>query len=170
MRSVDSAVVLVDPKTPYNVGSSIRACVIFGTPTLRWTGSRIDRAMAAKVSRSAGTSARKLRMPREERMKEYGLHCDWQSANGNPYVITDLCREHDLTPVAVEVMDSAEMLPDFVHPERPLYVFGPEDGSLGRGTLEICHRFLRVPSRNRTPLNLAATVNIVLYDRFVKMT
>jgi tRNA(Leu) C34 or U34 (ribose-2'-O)-methylase TrmL len=72
------------------------------------------------------------------------------------------------TPVAVEVRDGAERLDTFVHPEHAVYVFGPEDGTLGRGTLSACHRFLRIPTAVRTPLNLAAAVNIVLYDRHVK--
>jgi tRNA(Leu) C34 or U34 (ribose-2'-O)-methylase TrmL len=72
------------------------------------------------------------------------------------------------TPVAVEVRDEAEPLDTFVHPDSADYVFGPEDGTLGRSTLSVCHRFLRIPTAVRTPLNLAAAVNIVLYDRHVK--
>jgi hypothetical protein len=59
--------------------------------------------------------------------------------------------------------DSAETLGEFVHPPRALYVFGPEDGSLDRGLLAACHRFVQIPSRSC--LNLAAAVNVVLYDR-----
>jgi tRNA(Leu) C34 or U34 (ribose-2'-O)-methylase TrmL len=72
------------------------------------------------------------------------------------------------TPVAVEVRDEAEPLDTFLHPDDAVYVFGPEDGSLRRGILTSCHRFLRIPTAVRTPLNLAAAVNIVLYDRHVK--
>jgi tRNA C32,U32 (ribose-2'-O)-methylase TrmJ len=71
-----------------------------------------------------------------------------------------------LEPVAVEVRDAAESLPHFVHPANAVYVFGPEDGSLARGDLTACHRFVRIPSRGC--LNLAAAVNIVLYDRRAK--
>ena len=41
----------------------------------------------------------------------------------------------EAVPVAVELRRNAESLIDFVHPEHALYVFGPEDGSLGRATL-----------------------------------
>lgn len=74
-----------------------------------------------------------------------------------------------MTPIAVEVRDNSESLPEFVHPARAVYVFGPEDGSIPRGVLSVCHRFLRIPTANRTPLNLAAAVNVVLYDRWVKV-
>jgi tRNA C32,U32 (ribose-2'-O)-methylase TrmJ len=32
----------------------------------------------------------------------------------------------------------------------------------------VCHRFVCIPGTTRTPLNLAAAVNIVLYDRIAK--
>lgn len=162
VADIDAAVVLVNPKTPYNVGSVIRACSIFGVPMLRWTGTRID---AANARRKAGSSAHKDRLPREERMKDY-YGVDWRE--GGDRVITELCRKHALTPVAVEVMASAEPLDVFEHPERPLYVFGPEDGSIPPGVLSVCHRFITIPTLTTSPLNLAAAVNIVLYDRYVK--
>jgi tRNA(Leu) C34 or U34 (ribose-2'-O)-methylase TrmL len=70
------------------------------------------------------------------------------------------------TPVAVELKEGAEYLPDFVHPEKAVYVFGPEDGGIRRVDYLQCHRFVRIPSRHC--LNLAAAVNLVLYDRLVK--
>ena len=51
-------VVLVDPKFPHNVGTTIRACSCFGVESLIWTGSRVE------VSKYK-------RLPREERMKGY---------------------------------------------------------------------------------------------------
>ena len=47
-------------------------------------------------------------------------------------------------------------------------MFGPEGGSIPGDVLEACHRFVVIPSATRTPLNLAAAVNIVLYDRYVR--
>ena len=61
---------------------------------------------------------------------------------------------------------NAESLIDFEHPERALYVFGPEDGSLDRAVLARCHRFLVIPTRHCT--NLSAAVYTVLYDRHAK--
>ncbi len=68
--------------------------------------------------------------------------------------------------MAVELRRNAESLIDFVHPEHALYVFGPEDGSLGRATLAQCHRFLVIPTRHCA--NLSAAVYTVLYDRHAK--
>jgi tRNA C32,U32 (ribose-2'-O)-methylase TrmJ len=71
-----------------------------------------------------------------------------------------------VTPVAVEVRPDSESLLDFVHPAEALYVFGPEDGSLPKPVRLLCHRFLVIPTHHC--LNLAAAVNVVLYDRRLK--
>lgn len=162
---MNTAVVLINPKTPYNVGSAIRACSIFEVPTLRWTGRRISTADGRRKAGS-GLRSNRPRLPREERLKDYA-NVDWRE-DTSERVVTDLCAEHDLTPVAVEIVPGSEPLDTFVHPENALYVFGPEDGSIPKGVLSVCHRFVQIPSCNRTPFNLAAALNIVLYDRFAK--
>lgn len=70
------------------------------------------------------------------------------------------------TPVAIEVRENSENLINFEHPENPLYVFGPEDGGLGRVPLMHCHRFVMIPTMHCT--NLAAAIYIILYDRMMK--
>lgn len=156
---MNAAVILINPKTPYNVGSAIRACSIFGVPTLRWTGRRIT---DAEGRRRAGTS---MKGNREERMKDY-TNVSWREATSDR-VVSDFAAL-GFVPVAVEIRLGSESLEQFVHPEKALYVFGPEDGSLSRSVLAACHRFVRIPTMTRTPLNLAAAVNVVLYDRFVR--
>lgn len=73
---------------------------------------------------------------------------------------------YDAVPVAVDLVDDAEDLRDFVHPDRAFYVFGPEDGTLGHKHLQFCHKRVMLPTR--TCLNLASCVGIVLYDRLSK--
>lgn len=150
------ATYLINPKNPYNVGAALRATAIFGGDGCFWSGGRVNRAVAAKQSRIG-----KRRLPREERMRAYGKVI-W----GEDEAAFDRLVEEGLVPVAVEVDPTFESLPDFVHPERALYVFGPEDGSIPKGTLHACHRFVRIPALGC--LNLAAAVNVVLYDRAVK--
>lgn len=72
----------------------------------------------------------------------------------------------EAVPVAVEVRDNSESLHNFIHPDKALYVFGPEDGGLDRVTLQHCHRFVIIPTRHC--VNLAAAVYLVLYDRHIK--
>lgn len=157
-----TAVLLINPKVPFNVGAALRACAIYDVPWLRWTGERVSPAMADFV-RAEESGKKGGRLPREERMKDY-LGVDRKQDER----ALDTFIAEGLTPVAVEVRREAERLVGFVHPEEAVYIFGPEDGSIPKGTLTICHRFVRIPTATRTPLNLAMAVNTVLYDRFVK--
>ena len=68
--------------------------------------------------------------------------------------------------MAVDLVEDAESLPSFQHPNSAFYVFGPEDGTLGERHLSWCPRRLMIPTRGC--MNLAATVNVVLYDRMAK--
>lgn len=145
---VTPAVALANPKFPHNVGAAVRAASCYGVRQVWFTGDRV---------RLDG--AKRRRLPREERMRGYKevevRHADRFFAAFD-----------DAVPVAVELRRNAESLIDFEHPERALYVFGPEDGSLDRAVLAQCHRFLVIPTRHCT--NLSAAVYTVLYDRHAK--
>lgn len=149
-------VVLIDPKFPFNVGGALRACAEFGADSLHWTGDRVrDERKVAK-----GSGRKGWRLPREERMKDY-QRVAWGHDD------TAATRLGQLgTPVCVEVMDNTESLFDFEHPEDAVYVFGPEDSGVPKVVRKECHRFVRIPTPNC--LNLAAAVNVVLYDRALK--
>ena len=69
-------------------------------------------------------------------------------------------------PVAVDLVEGAVDLPSFEHPERSFYIFGPEDGTLGSSITDRCPHKVMVPTQ--FCMNLAATVNVVLYDRLSK--
>jgi tRNA(Leu) C34 or U34 (ribose-2'-O)-methylase TrmL len=155
---MDVAVLLVNPKFPHNVGNALRACALLEAQVLAWTGDRV--ADPRRWPEGA-------RLPREERMKCYArTELRWLES-------ADLGFARGAAPVCVEITAGAEDLRDFVHPERALYVFGPEDGGVPKGIRNHCHRFVRIPlpdASERTPFNLAAAVNIVLWDRFLKQT
>ena len=72
----------------------------------------------------------------------------------------------DCVPVAVDLIDGAVPLPEYQHPERAFYVFGGEDNTLGERILQHCRDVVYVPTLRC--MNLAATVNVVLYDRAAK--
>ena len=144
------AVALIDPKYPHNVGAALRACSCWGVGQLWWTGDRVT----LDVPRGE-------RLPREERMKGHR-----SVAMARDDRVFDRFPRGSVTPVAVELLPSAESLVTFEHPEDALYVFGPEDGGLPKAVQLLCHRFVFVPTHHC--LNLAAAVNVVLYDRRVK--
>jgi tRNA C32,U32 (ribose-2'-O)-methylase TrmJ len=146
----DLAIALVRPRYAHNVGSAIRAASCYGVPQVWLSGNRV----------ALEGQGKRYRLPREERMKGYGeveiCHADYffDAFPG------------DVVPVAIELVPGTENLIDFVHPEKAVYVFGPEDGSLGSVELRHCHRFVRIPTRHC--LNLATAVTTVLYDRHLK--
>lgn len=146
-------VLLSNPKFPANVGAVLRVVSVFGGDYLTVTGLRCHEEV--KNLR---------RLPREERMREYRstpLH--WVRA-GRP--VSDVFDTTGFVPVCVEVDPSAESLIDFEHPEKALYVFGPEDGSVPDGFRRASHRFVAIPSIQC--LNLSTAVAIVAYDRMAK--
>ncbi len=69
-------------------------------------------------------------------------------------------------PVAVELSDGARPLHSYTHPPSAFYIFGPEDGSISKAVLARCRDVIYVPTQ--FCMNLAATVNVVLYDRMAK--
>jgi tRNA(Leu) C34 or U34 (ribose-2'-O)-methylase TrmL len=69
-------------------------------------------------------------------------------------------------PVVVELCERAKSLVGFTHPESAFYIFGPEDGSVSKHILERAPLVVQIPTR--FCMNLAATVNVVLYDRIAK--
>lgn len=69
-------------------------------------------------------------------------------------------------PVVIELCDRAKSLVNFSHPESAYYIFGPEDGSVKKEIIERAPLVIQVPTRYC--MNLAAAVNVVLYDRIAK--
>jgi tRNA(Leu) C34 or U34 (ribose-2'-O)-methylase TrmL len=148
-RGLTPAIALVDPKYANNVGMVVRLASCYGVEQVWFTGDRVREEVEQRG-----------RLPREERMKGYGnvkiIHYD-NFFDQFPA---------DVTPVAIEVRKTSEPLHTFVHPPKPLYVFGPEDGSIPSVLYQHCHRFVVIPTRHC--LNLANAVATVLWDRQYK--
>lgn len=132
-----AAIGLYQPKTNMNVGSVLRAAGCFDAALVAVEGDRY---------RKASTDTTKM-------------HRHIPLVNGTLRNLIPF----DCVPVAVELSDGARSLHSYTHPERAFYVFGPEDGSVPNEVLAWCRDVIYVPSRGC--LNLAATVNVVLYDR-----
>lgn len=68
--------------------------------------------------------------------------------------------------VCVDLVDGAVPLTLFEHPAEALYIFGPEDGTISQDIIDRADDVVYIPANGC--LNLAATVNVVLYDRMSK--
>lgn len=135
------AVGLVQPKTAANVGSVLRAAFCFGAAFVAVSGHRYYRAPTDTP--------------------KFPLHRPLFHADD----VLSLC-PFDCEPVAVDIVPGALPLDEFRHTPRTFYIFGPEDGTLGKAVTDRCARAIVIPSR--MCLNLAAAVNVVLYDRTAK--
>ncbi len=148
------AIVLHEPKYPHNVGQVFRLASAYGIAQVWYSGERIREALG-------------VRLPREERMRRY----EDVALINHPDPLARLCAAvPQACPVAVELRPGSESLVDFIHPDSetpPIYVFGPEDGSLSGPIVKRCHRFVVIPSYEC--LNLATSVATLLYDRMAKM-
>ncbi len=86
-----------------------------------------------------------------------------------PLLITDDLFNHlplETTAVAVDFIEDAEPLHEYSHPERAFYIFGGENRTLDEKITSRCQDRVFIPTS--VSMNLAATVNVVLYDRAAK--
>ncbi|WJG10919.1 RNA methyltransferase [Aliiglaciecola sp. LCG003] len=135
---------LINPKSPTNVGSVLRAAGCYQAEEIIYTGQRYDNA------RSFATDTKKAKQHIPMTRREH---------------IFDLVPA-DYVKIAIELVEGATPLPQFSHPEKAMYIFGPEDGTIPQAILNQCSHVLYVPTTGC--LNLAATVNVLLYDRMAK--
>ncbi len=144
--SQDSTVIigLYNPKSPTNVGAVMRAAGCYQATQVRYNGVRYDRAM--KFRTDTKNVQEKIDLLAMEDLR-HGL-------------------EEDVEIVCVELALGASPLPAFSHPDKAIYLFGPEDGSLPQEVVDLADHVVYVPTVGC--MNLAASVNVVLYDRLAK--
>ena len=148
MNPAKSCIGLLNPKSPENVASVLRAAGNYRVDSVFYTGVRYARAAkrnpcALDISRKVGKDI---------------------SISGVEDIIDD-------APVGVEIVcvefaENAIALPAYQHPRDALYIFGPEDGTISQNIIDRADAVVYVPTVGC--MNLAATVNVVLYDRLAK--
>jgi len=68
--------------------------------------------------------------------------------------------------VCVDLIEGATPLPNFQHPDNAMYLFGPEDGTIKQKVINQADAVVYVPTIGC--MNLAASVNVVMYDKLSK--
>ena len=135
---------LTNPKSPTNVGAVLRAAGCYNANKIIYSGNRYDIAK-----------------------KHY---TDTQSVIDSieMYKVEDFLAEKsaDTKLVCVDLVEGAVPLPNFEHPENAMYLFGPEDSSLKQEIIDQADHVVYMPTNGS--LNLAQSVNVVLYDRLAK--
>lgn len=135
---------LSDPKSPTNVGAVMRAAGCYNVDAVCYTGTRYDRAV--KLNTDTKKISHKIPLIAQQDLFEN--------------------REDGVKVICVDLIEGAIPLPNFKHPEKALYLFGPEDGTLSQQLINQADDVVYVPTIGC--MNLAATVNVLLYDRLAK--
>ncbi len=135
---------LSNPKNPTNVGAIMRAAGCFRVDSVFYTGERYVRA--ARFNTDTHNACRDIPLIGVDHLLD-----------GIP---------DNMQIVCVELVDGAIPLPEYRHPEKACYIFGPEDGTLSQEVIDRADAVVYVPTIGS--LNLAAVVNVVLYDRLAK--
>ena len=140
---------LTNPKSTSNVGSVMRAAGCYEVDQVLYTGRRYDRA--AKLT----TDTKKVRIDIPlQNVESLGQECLTTSIDKNTKI------------VCVDLVKGATPLPAFEHPDKAIYIFGPEDNTISQEVIDKADHVVFVPTVGC--MNLAASVNVLLYDRLAK--
>lgn len=156
-------VVMLDrPKTPANVGTVFRSALALGARTVilcapRWP---LDRAPLDDLKTDPSNAYRHLDVRLVDTL-EAGLA---------------LAPAHDVV-VVERGLNTPTFLDAFTHPERCVYIFGPEDSGVAVRSIPPMRPYVPVEIRGARALahplqgclNLATAVSIVLYDRAAQL-
>ena len=145
MNKAKVTIGLTNPKSPTNVGAVMRAAGCFSADAVNYTGQRYERA--AKYQTDTKNRIRSIPLT--------GVECLVKSA------------PKDAKIICVDLVEGAIPLPDFEHPENACYIFGPEDGTIEQDVINQADHVVYIPTIGC--LNLAMSVNVVLYDRISKL-
>ncbi|WP_163922662.1 RNA methyltransferase [Photobacterium sp. Alg240-V54] len=144
MKDASVIIGLSNPKSPTNIGAVLRAAGCYKADAVIYTGTRYDKA--AKFQTDTKKMAQSIPLSGVESMLDN--------------------LPQDMKIVCVDFAEGATLLPHFVHPEKAIYIFGPEDGSISQDVADNADHVVYVPTVGC--MNLAASVNVVLYDRLAK--
>lgn len=135
---------LQNPKSPSNVDVVMRAAGCYQVKSVLYTGNRYRRAA------------------------QFNSDVHDSRATVDLVNVNDLLTTKPLgsTVVCVDLIVGAIPLPKYQHPENAYYIFGPEDDTISQSIINQADDVIYIPTYNC--MNLAATVNVVLYDRMAK--
>ena len=148
MKKNHVSIGLINPKDAQNVGSVLRAIGCYQANDVYFTGNRYEYALKHNTDTH--------NVARSSLISKVGTMVEARDQN----------MPEGTKIVCVELVEGAIPLPDYQHPENALYVFGPEDGNLKQSIVNAADEVVYIPTVGC--MNLAATVNVLLYDRLAK--
>jgi len=146
---------LTNPKSPSNVGAVMRAAGCYCVDQVLYTGQRY--ANAAKyhgTKHNTDTKNARDKIPLK-------ASDDFENSESLRAFLPNKTKV-----ICVDLVEGATPLPHFQHPDQAIYIFGPEDGTIGQTVIDQADDVVYVPTVGC--MNLAASVNVLLYDRLAK--
>jgi tRNA(Leu) C34 or U34 (ribose-2'-O)-methylase TrmL len=144
MNNSLASIGLINPKSPTNVGAVMRAAGCYRVDSVFYTGDRYLRA--ARFSTDTKNVSQRIPLAGVASLLD--------------------CIPANAQLVCVEFVEGAIPLPEYRHPDHAFYIFGPEDGTIDQEIIDRADAVVYVPTVGC--MNLAASVNVVLYDRLAK--
>lgn len=144
MKDSSVSIGLTNPKNSSNVGAVMRAAGCFRVDAVFYTGARYDRA--EKFNTDTKDAVQNIPLAKVDDLLDGILK--------------------EVKIVCVELAEWATPLSEYQHPENAIYIFGPEDGTIKQEVIDRADAVVYIPTVGC--MNLAATVNVVLYDRLSK--
>ena len=135
-----TGIILVEPKTPENVGSVFRLVYNFSVGFVEIVKPHCSIQKIKKISTDVLKAHRHVPV----------------------FILDEILLPVASHPVLIEVSTKAASLISFAHPRSAVYIFGPENGTLLIKGVPI----VSIPVNGC--LNLAQTVAVVLWDRYLK--
>jgi len=151
---------LTNPKSPTNVGGVMRAAGCYSVDQVVYTGHRYTLASKFMGTKN-NTDTQKSRDQIPLVAIDDFLQLKQQSIESTLEKLPESTKI-----ICVDLVEGAIPLPLFQHPEQALYVFGPEDGTISQSVIDQADDVVYVPTVGC--MNLAASVNVLLYDRLAK--
>lgn len=157
MNLKNVAVILVEPQGALNIGSVCRAMMNFGFSDLRLVNPQADRL---------SDEARRMAVKASPLLESAGIFPDLEAALADCHLALGTTRRF------------GKYREDFLHPDeagdtllpwtekgKVALVFGREDRGLLTSELDLCQRFITIPTAEELPsMNLAQSVAVCLYE------
>lgn len=152
-------IVLVETKTPGNIGAAARSMMNMGLSRLALVRPPRDRNNEAeKFAAGAGSIIRNA--ARFATLAE--------AVAGDQFVIGTSSRRGRLRRQVRSPRDLAEQVVPMLAGNRVAFVFGREVNGLERKDLALCHEIVTIPSDKAFPsLNLSHAVAVIAYELFI---
>jgi len=150
-------IVLVEPQGPRNIGSVCRAMLNFGLVDLRLVNPQADHLLH---------EARQMAVKATSVLEEAKIFSSLAEALGDCRLSLGTTRRFGrYREDMLHPDDAAQLILPVTQSARVALVFGREDKGLHTAELDLCQRFITIPTSDKLPsMNLAQAVAICLYE------